>query len=189
MRLHGAYKAKSSTRNISLGLEGYAESGTWTPITGTTGLPTLTRTSANNTTQYYVIDFRNLYDKLTGRGFYFTSYKVCYTIDAADSGDDVQFWLSSRTLPADNASGVPTTRAGATDANYDSDHDTAAERVLDTGAPQKHTATITVPTASRRFIADDEIYSIVIKVIEANDAAGALALVVKDIIATGIEVL
>ena len=72
-------------------------------------------------------------------------------------------------LGADGSAATVTTLAGDDDADYDADHDTAAERGDSTGAPELHTATITIPTGERTFLVEDEQLQIRAEV----DAAGA----------------
>lgn len=194
MRRHGAYKGKSTSKQIAVGLNGYAQSGTWTLSSDASpnqGRAALARTANNNTTEYYLIDLRCLYDKLTGRSIKITSYKVHYTCDNSESGDDVQFHLVYRSLPADNSAPTVTAIAGDDDTDYDTSHNTAAKRVDSTTAPELHTATITVPTADQHFLDDGEAYSILTKVIEADDAGApsALAIIIKDIVVTITQVL
>lgn len=192
MRRKGAYKAKTTSRQLTVGLNGIPETGKsarWVLSSSTTGLPSLTRTFTNNITDYYLIELRHLHDKLSGRGLKITSYKVHYTCNLSDTGDDVQFHLLYRDMPANGSDPTVTATAGDTDADYDAAHNTAAERVDATAGPHNHTATITVPTADQKFMDDDETWCILIKVIEADDASNNLAIVVKDISITLTQVL
>lgn len=159
---------------------GVAVDGTWTVAVTATGLMTVTRTTGNNTVHEFVT-----YLELAAAHVIPISYDVVYTCNLADSGDDIQFHLGKIIVPANGAAQqAMTVLAGATDAHYDADHDTAAERVVDTAGPELHTATITVPTASQIPLAVDEQLIFLIEATEADDATAALALVVQQAVLT-----
>ena len=171
-------------------LRGLAESGTWTP-TVSSNLPLLTRTSAQNTTEEFIVPLQIPAKSASSKGIKITSIDVAYSINTADTGDDFQVRLTKRSVPA-NGSAPSTVTVIAGDnvtADYDSNHNTAAKRVVDTGAPQSHTLTMTVPTGDQAYVADGETHFINLYVIEADNAAGALAVVVKDIVVNYTEVL
>jgi len=174
--------AKGVPGHLSLDfLNGIARSGTWTP-TYTSGLPNLARLSANNTTEMF-----DIHVPLPSNNYISSSYirniEMHYTVDGSDSGDDIQLHLGRRELPANgDAQGANTVVAGEDNADYDGDHENAAERVLDTEAPQNHTLTMTIPVADRTPIGTDESRLIVVKVIEADNGSNALDINVKGII-------
>lgn len=163
-------------------LTGWAESGTWTRGFALS-LPTVTRTPANGTTEVYQVGITIPSRSTASKGAKITSVKVAYSCDAADVGDDIQARLCKRTIPADNAApGVFSVIAGAADGDYDVDHNTSAKRTDDTGIPENHTLTMTVGGGAQAFIANGEKWFLQLYVVEAADATGNLAIVIKDII-------
>ena len=65
------------------------------------------------------------------------------------------------------------------DVDYDAAHNTAAERSNSAGGHANNTMTITNDTQA--YIADGETWFLRIKVAEADNAAGALIMTIKDI--------
>jgi len=158
----------------------WIESGAWA-MTWTNSLPGLERTPANNTTEYYDIPLQLPAKTTASKGTKITGITAAYSIDASDAGDDVQFQLLKRTVPNNgSAPGAKSVVVGDADGDYDGDHDTAAKRVLDTGGPQNHTLVVT--DSAPAYIGTKEVYYLRIKVIEANDATGALAFILKDLL-------
>jgi len=147
-----------------------AVSGTWAQAAGSNANRVGQRTAAaTSEVARYRIPLPT--DTRDGRGLRVLSYAPIYAIDTADFAVDVRFELQSKASPADGAGmAAPTALAGAVDAHYDADHDTAAKRADDTGAPEYHTALVTVPTPA--FVADGE--SLFVDVI-ANDTGGGTA--------------
>lgn len=158
---------------------GWAESGVWA-AQYSSGLPTLERNSNNDTLEEYIIPLPLLAKTTALKGLKITSVKMAYTCNLADAGDDIQIHLIKRSMPANGAApGAITTVVGDADGDYDAAHDTAAERVLDTGAPEDHTLTMT--NDDQAYIADGETWALRIQVTEADDGTGGLSLIIKDI--------
>ena len=161
-------------------LSGIAESGTWA-ADASTGKPTVTRTTNDNTTERFIVPIPGF----AGAMIKPISYQCVYTVATADAGDDVTFELVSIAIPADGAAQAAVAAiAGEDDTHYDAAHDTAAERADDTAGPELHTATITVPAAKQVYLAAGVQLELIIKVIEAADATGALAVIVNQGILT-----
>ena len=159
----------------------WIESGSWS-FAWATGLPALIRTSNNNTTEYYHVPLPLKAKSTASKGVEITAVKMAYECNTSDAGDDIQLHLCKRSIPADgNAPGALTTIAGDADADYDADHNTAAKRVDETGAPEQHTLLMSVPGGDQAYIADDEAWFLRIKVVEANDVTAALDIVIRDI--------
>lgn len=166
-------------------VHGLAEGGTWTAAFSS-GLPQVTRTSANNTTEYWLVQVPSTLVKPSPifRGFKPETVKAAYSVNNADSGDDVKFELLKVALPANgSAPSAVTALGGDEDDDYDTAHNTAAKRVVDTGGPEHHTLTVTLDTQA--FLATGEGLIVRATVVEANDATGALAVVLKRVIVTG----
>jgi len=87
----------------------------------------------------------------TSRGVKATSLVVTYEVET-EAADDVQFELGKATLVANGDSTYTKIAGGSTDADYDEDNNTAAER----GAIGTRTATITVGTPA--YLAANESY-------------------------------
>ncbi len=160
---------------------GCAESGTWA-TTWSSGLPSLTRTSNNDTTEYYHIPIP-LETKITSnKGVKIKDVKVAYNVTNADTGDDIQIHLCKRTMPSDNsAPSSISTIAGDANTDYDSSHNTAALRSNSTGGHANNTMTMSVPEADKAYIAEGESWFLRVKVIQANDITKALSVIIKDI--------
>jgi hypothetical protein len=84
------------------------------------------------------------------RGRQITSYDFVYSVNTADV-DDVQLRLYTTATPADNSAMAAPSLVAVT---YDTAHDSAAKRKDSTGAPEYHTATMTVTTPA--YIGDGE---------------------------------
>ena len=156
-----------------------AEGGTWTASISGDGLPVLTRTAAATTDEAWIevpVPARTA----ASRGIRPTGLIACYTIDTA-SPDDIRFELWKRTLGADGAAASAVVLFGNVDGDYDAAHDTAAERVDDTGAPELHTATLTDAAGSVYLGASEQL---IVRIIVDGDAGAAAAVVV-----TGLELL
>jgi len=105
---------------------------------------------------------------------------MSYSVNTADL-DDVRVELWLKTLPANGASPTAAVIVGNVDADYDADHDTAAERGLDTGAPQLHRAVVTDAAGSAYLGTNQQL---MVRVIVDGDAAGLGAFIL-----TGLELL
>jgi hypothetical protein len=135
------------THHFLPGAIGTGVSGTWTP-TQATLVPILTRT-ANASDQLAIYPIPSYPSKVAGDPSqpYITSIQMSYSVATADA-DDVRVEIVQMDFTADNAIPTAAIVAGATDAEYDADHNTAAERGDDTTNPEEHVMTMTpaVPT-------------------------------------------
>jgi len=86
-----------------------------------------------------------------------------YEVGVADL-DDVQLRIVKIVQGADGSAAVVSTLAGDVDADYDSAHDSAAERASSTGLPRLHTATVTAPAGERAFLREGEQLGVVVVV-------------------------
>lgn len=153
---------------------GAAGGGTWA-ATAAAGLPAVTRTSNQNSAERWVTPVH-----LAGIMIKPISVTLVYSVDNADTGDDVQAQLITIAEPANgSAQAAAVVLAGDADADYDTNHNTAAKRVLDTGAPQQHTLTMTIPSGEQAFLAAGKTLALSVLVTEANDATGALAVILN----------
>ena len=169
---------------------GIAVSGTWTPGIDSVGVPELARTAAAaDEVAVIPLDAHTPYHyrgvsgvavpraaesgKVTEIGLKPFALEVQYEVATADA-DDVRFLIQKVTLGADGSPAVVATLAGDDDADYDADHDTAVKRGDDTGAPELHTATITIPEGERALLLENEQLQIRAEV----DNAGAASSVV-----------
>lgn len=160
---------------------GLAVSGTWTPGVDAAGLPQLARSAAGaDEVAVIPVEGWSAYHrrdgdtgKVSAIGLKPASMVVQYEVDTADA-DDVRFLLQKVTEGADGSAATVVTLAGDVDADYDAAHNSAAERGDDTGAPELHTATVTIPTSERVFLAEGERLQVRVEV----DAAGAATSVV-----------
>jgi hypothetical protein len=168
-----------TTGNLSLfGFRGTAISGTWT-MAYNSYLPSLTRTANNNTEEIYVIEIPLPLLTTSYRGIKPTSVTVVYNVTGADAGDDFGITMRTRVAPADGSAPAAVTNLSMA---YDADHNTAAKRSnSDASTHAAHTLTKTF-SAPTYLNADNTTLVVVLSATEANDATGALAIVVKDII-------
>lgn len=123
---------------------GVAVSGTWN-ITTHNSQPALVRTASTGTESYqYVIDIQKRPDWRIDLG----TATIHYSVETADL-DDVLFIFQTQIAPADNSgTWTATTAGGDVNGDYDTAHDTAAERGDDTGAPEYHTCTVDLSGSS-----------------------------------------
>lgn len=143
-------------------------SGTWTPGIGANG-PTLVRTAGTGT-EKAVASIPLPQRTSASRGRKPTAFRLVYSVDTADL-DDVTLDVYSLT---DGGDGLLPTRAAfggltGNDTDADEDHDTAAERGDDTGAPENHTMTVTPPAPAYPSAAEG-LYA---EVTVDGDAGGA----------------
>lgn len=124
--------------------QGTKDGGTYTVAVTTGGLSTVTRTAADAADSWWVtIPLRGR--TTAGKGLTITGYKFQYSVATADV-EDVRGELWKETQGADGSAPTAAVVAGQTNSHYDAAHDTAAERGDDTGGPEQHTATVTLPT-------------------------------------------
>lgn len=123
---------KKSTIDIQSGL---GDAGTWTKAVLSTGLATVTRTAAAGAQSFWVpLPQVKEGDLLVG-------VDANYSVATADL-EEVRFELWAETLGANGAAPTAAVLFGEVDADYDADHNTAAERGLDTANPQLHRITM-----------------------------------------------
>lgn len=150
----------------------------WTPTIGSTGVRGVARTAGSSTSGFWV-EVPHRARSTAGVGLKPTGYKVCYQIGTATVAE-ITFELYKRTIPTTgSAPGTPAIIAGQTNSEYDSGHDTTAERV----AVAEHVAQVTIPTAVQAYIGDGEELLLRAKV--AGSATGVVTL--KDIVLLSTE--
>ncbi len=142
--------------------------GTWTPSTSSNVL-IVTRTPATQT-DYYKMPIPVIGRTTVLKGMKLKSVKVSYTIGDTDTGDDLEFHIVKQTLPANGVAATGAILAGDSDSDYDADHNTLAERILDTGAPQLHTAVVTIPTGEQAYLATGEQLYLEVKMADQSGA-------------------
>jgi len=121
--------------------QGVADAGTWTPTGSDGGLKSLTRTAANAVESFWAeIPIANRTTAL--RGIMPTGITANYAVDTADL-DDVRFELWKVTQGADGAARTAAVLFGEDNADYDTDHNTPAERGDDSAGPELHRVTVT----------------------------------------------
>ena len=156
---------------------GLAISGTWTPGVDAVGVPQLARAAAAaDEVAVIPVEAPSPFHyqgggesgKVSAIGLKPMSLVVQYEVDTADA-DDVKFLLQKKSLGANGAAATLATLAGDVDADYDAAHNTAAERGLDTAAPELHTAEITIPTTEQALLLEGEQLQVRVEA----DAAGA----------------
>lgn len=155
---------------------GIAINGTWT-TSNSSNVVIVTRTSATQT-NYYKIPIPIIGRTTSSKGMKLKSVKVSYSMNQTDSGDDLEFHIVKQTLPANGSAAKGAILAGDADGDYDTDHNTLAKRILDTAAPQLHTAVVTIPTGEQAYLTTGEQLYLEVKF---ADQSGADA----DLIITG----
>lgn len=165
---------------------GIANGGTWTP-TVTSNVFTVVRT-ANNATEYWYAPLQLPNRTTASKGVKLTSVDVAYSLAGADTtDDDLEIWIVKNTVGTDGNATTGAILAGDADTDYDGAHDTKAERLDPTGAPELHTATVTIPVGEQAYAADNETYWINFMV---KDNAGAdLTLILTGAVANWTETL
>lgn len=112
-------------------LSGVGDAGTWTKAATSGGLSTVTRTAAAAAQSFWVA----LPQVKTGD--LILGVDANYSANTADL-EDVRFEIWEETLGANGAAPTAAVAFGEDNADYDADHNTTAERGLDTAAPQLH---------------------------------------------------
>lgn len=153
---------------------GIAINGTWTASTAS-NLLIVTRTAATQT-DYYKVSIPTIIRTATDKGMKLKHIKVSYSVNNTDSGDDLEFHIVKQTIPTNGSNATASVLAGDADADYDADHNTLAERILDTGAPQYHTTTITIPTGEQEYMLTGEQLYLEIKFSDQSGANANLVL-------------
>lgn len=180
-----AIEAANSDVQIAIPLlRGLTDTSTvvWTPTVSTAGVRALTRTAGSTDAGvWFEVPHRNR--TTASKGFKPTGVKASYSVGTTIA-DDVQFVLYKRTIPATgSAPGTPAIIAGQTNSEYDTDHDTVAERV----AAGNHTLMMTVPSAAQAYIGDGEEYLVCCVVASATHTGSVFALL--DLVVLGTEAL
>lgn len=122
-------------------LAGLADGGTWAKAVTSGGLVSVARTAADAPDSYWV-EIPAPSRTTASRGIKPTGLRVNYSVATADVAD-VRFELWKVTQGADNAARTAAVLFGEDNADYDADHNTAAERSDDTAAPELHLAIVT----------------------------------------------
>lgn len=119
---------------IDLG-QGDADGGTWAWAAAATGLGTLTRTAADATDSWWV----TVPVPAAGPSgnAVLLGVNANYSVDTADL-DEFRVELWAETPGADGSAPTAAVLFGDDDADYDAAHNTTAERIDSTGAPEEH---------------------------------------------------
>lgn len=156
---------------------GASISGTWT-LSESANVLQLTRTAAA-ATQYWRRAIELMSRTTALKGIKPKAVVVSYTIASADTtNDELLFEIIKTTLPANGSGATAAILAGDVDADYDTAHDTKAER-LTAGS---HTLTVTIPAGEQAYLAANETIALRCKVTDAATAnlvlvlTGAIAL-------------
>ena len=173
------YSETVKTGSIScMGFKGMALSGTWA-LTYSSYLPSLTRTSNNNTEEYYLFEVPlPLIHSPVEKGIRIDSVTVVYAVANGDAGDDFSVVIRTRVAPADNSAPAAVASLSGT---FDAAHDSAAKRSNSAGGHADNTMVKTTTSAAWLDTANTTVVITLIAT-EADDATGALAIVVKDVI-------
>lgn len=165
---------------------GIANGGTWTP-TVTSNVYTVVRT-ANNATEYWYVPIALPNRTTSSKGAKLTSVDVAYSLTGSDTvNDDLEIHIVKNTVGTDGNATTGAVLAGDDDTDYDDAHNTKAERLDPTGAPELHTATVTIPVGEQAYAADNETYWLSFMV---KDNAGAdLTLILTGAVANFTETL
>lgn len=153
---------------------GVAINGTWT-ASNSSNVLIITRTSATQT-DYYKVPIPIIGRTTASKGMKLKSVKVSYSMNQTDSGDDLEIHIVKQTLPANGSAASAAILAGDDDSDYDADHNTLAERILDTAAPQLHTAVVTIPTGEQAYLATGEQLYLEVKFADQSGADADLIL-------------
>ena len=153
---------------------GVAINGTWT-ASNSSNVLIITRTSATQT-DYYKVPIPIIGRTTASKGMKLKSVKVSYSMNQTDSGDDLEIHIVKQTLPANGSTASAAILAGDADGDYDADHNTLAERILDTAAPQLHTAVVTIPTGEQAYLATGEQLYLEVKFADQSGADADLIL-------------
>jgi hypothetical protein len=150
---------------------GTAIGGTWT-LSESSNVLILSRTAAA-ATHYYRMPIKIPSRTTALKGCKLKAVKISYTIASADTtNDELLFEIIKTTLPANGSGATAVILAGDDNSDYDTSHDTKAERL----ATASHTLTVTIPAGERAYLAADEILALRCKVTDAATANLALAL-------------
>jgi hypothetical protein len=136
-----ALGAENTDCRVSIPLIGLKDGGTWTPSQTSGGLTSVTRTAAAGSSSYW-IDIPLPARTAASKGSKPTGVRVNYTVATADL-DNVRFEVWKVTEGANGAARTAVCLFGDDNADYDADHNTDAERGLDTANPQLHLAVVT----------------------------------------------
>lgn len=150
---------------------GKALVGTWVAdVEGEPGAPVsvVTWTPASPNAQYYGVEIPAWNKTTANKGIKPTGLDIAYRLNTSDTiNDDLEFWIVKKTVPADGAATTVAILAGDDNADYDAAHNTKAERLDATGAPELHRATITIPLGAQAYLADNEMLELIVMVLDA----------------------
>jgi hypothetical protein len=145
-------------------------------VTRETNVMVNSRTAAQQT-DYYTIPIITPSRTTALKGIKLKSVEVSYRMTSANTtDDDLEFHILKQSLPANGAAATAAILAGDSDSDYDTDHNTKAERLLSTGAPQLHTCTVTIPSGEQAYLADGEQLFLRVKCKDNDTANLVLAL-------------
>ncbi|MCK9570698.1 hypothetical protein M0R72_17245 [Candidatus Pacearchaeota archaeon] len=148
--------------------------GTWTISEGASDDTQIVTRTASTTAHNYRMPIRIPRRTASGKGAKIKSVKVSYTISGtADTTNDVlQFQILKQIVPADGSDASASVLAGDSNSDYDSAHNTTAERL----AAGSHTLTVTIPTAEQAYAVDGEVFALRVYIKDAATSSLALAL-------------
>ena len=158
-------------------LRGLSEDATivWTPAISSAGVRTLAR-AAVATAGGIWFEIPMLSRTSASKGAKFRGVKLAYLVATA-TPTDIRCELYKRTIPATgNAPATPSLMAGATNSEYDTAHNTEAERV----AQASHTLLVTVPAAAQDYVAADE--ELLVRVYVDPTAGTTSVVPIKDLV-------
>lgn len=135
-----ALGAENTDCRVAIPLIGFKDGGTWTPSQTSGGLTSLARTASAGHSSYW-IDIPLPTRTTASKGSKPTGVRVNYTVATADL-DEVRFEVWKVTEGANGAARTAVCLFGDDNADYDADHNTNAERGLDTANPQLHLAVV-----------------------------------------------
>jgi hypothetical protein len=140
--------------------------GTWT-ATESSNVVLITRTAATQTDYYtlpIIMPFRTTADK----GAKLKSVTVVATLGGtlSTTNDDFEVNIFQVTTPVDASTPVGSVLAGDDTADYDTDHNTKAKRLVSA----THTIVVTIPTLEQDYIDSGEQLYVRIKVTDAGSA-------------------
>ena len=91
------------------------------------------------------------------------------------------FHIVQQLLPVNGAASTGAILAGDNDTDYDTDHNTKAKRLLSTGAPQLHLATVTIPSGEQAYLVDGA--QLFLRVKAKDNGSADLALILTGAVA------
>ena len=155
-------------------------SATWT-ASDSSNVVIVTR-SAYNETDYYKVPIIVPHRTTALKGIKLKSISVAYTLASSNTtDDDLEFHIVQQVLPVNGAASTGAVLAGDSDSDYDTSHNTKAKRLLSTGAPQLHLATVTIPTGEQAYLVDGA--QLFLRVKAKDNGSADLALILTGAVA------